>query len=80
MWWEDSNSNYPYYETKKQTTPVKCPVCRKSLGRRVIDELYKEHCEDCKATYTFYPNVEVPTAELDCKEVKKCGCGRCEKR
>jgi len=72
-----------FYDSLAPTpkTPVNCPVCKTLLGYRLYkDEVYSEHCEDCKATFTWIKQDELPKAKLDCDKIKKskqCDCGRC---
>jgi hypothetical protein len=70
-----------WYQTQKFNTreQVRCPVCKSDLGYRNKDQSFMEHCEDCKATYTWKLDDKLPTAVLDSakKKSKHCDCGRC---
>jgi hypothetical protein len=71
------------YEDKfwlKQQKPVKCPVCNQTLGSKADDEMFIGHCDECKATFTWYPGTEKPHAELDKLPSNKCDCPRCRSR
>lgn len=58
---------------------VKCPVCKSRLGYRNNQNIFVEHCDDCKATYTYNPGKNRPTVIMDnCSKGKHCDCGRCE--
>lgn len=61
---------------------IYCPVCNTLLGTKHTITVKSFHCNDCKATYWFYPNdSKKPKAVLD-KELNKkkgCGCGRCNR-
>jgi hypothetical protein len=73
IWYEMEDPNHPLIK-------MYCPVCRKDcyLGKRAKDELFIEHCDECKATYTWAPNEENPSSQLDVtKKSKKCDCGNC---
>jgi hypothetical protein len=75
--YQDWYNKIPKYETREQ---VKCPVCKSVLGYRSHGESFMEHCDDCKATYTWKLDDTTPTVSLDCykKKSKRCGCGRCD--
>jgi len=72
---------YPKWFEETYNQPeesLRCPVCKTTLGYRLTDEVAEFHCDDCKATYMWYPHVNIPVAELDkYKKSKKCTCGRC---
>jgi len=73
---------YEMHDPKIPPIKMYCPVCQKEsfLGKREKNQLFIEHCDDCKATYTWQPNEELPTALLDSiKKHKYCGCGNCKK-
>jgi len=73
---------YEVNEPKVPLVKVYCPVCKKDglLGRREKNCLFMEHCDDCKAIYTWQPHEDIPTVILDSTlRHKHCGCGGCRK-
>ena len=57
--------------------PTKCPVCPSKFGGRNPEITFAAHCEECKATYTWHPGQDKPTALLDKYKSQRCGCGSC---
>lgn len=60
---------------------TRCPVCAAPFGQRDKVTLFQAHCNECKATYWWYPWKDIPTVTMDSdvKITKKgcgCGCGR----
>lgn len=56
-----------------------CPVCKTTFGRRNLSIVYKAHCYECRASYTWYPLKDKPKAVLDKdEERRRCGCLSCE--
>jgi hypothetical protein len=74
--YQDWYQKLPKYETREQ---VKCPVCKSILGYRNIGESFMEHCEECKATFTWKLADKVPSVLMDSdkKKSKKCTCNNC---
>jgi uncharacterized protein YbaR (Trm112 family) len=73
-----------WYEVNEPKTPLirmYCPVCKHEslLGKRERNHLFFEHCNDCKAVYTWQPNEDTPSVLLDSDiRHKHCGCDRCK--
>lgn len=62
----------------KERQKMSCPVCKALLGYRDKNQPFMEHCEECKATFTWKCDDSIPIAHLDCaKKSKRCTCGRC---
>lgn len=60
-------------------TQTNCPVCEADFGYRDKKTLFKAHCNECRATFWFYPGKEKPAVTMDADERRKhcgCGCGR----
>ena len=53
-----------------------CPVCKIFLGERDKDDLFSEHCNECRSTFTWMPRKKKPKALLDRKKPQECNCGR----
>jgi len=59
------------------TEKLYCPVCKEFLGTRSRELFFTANCEECKATYTWWPKTDRPKAVLNRHKDKKCGCDRC---
>jgi len=58
-----------------------CPVVSHLfLGRDTIEEIHSFHCDDCKATHTFYPGVASHSSKLDYDCAKSCDCAQCKSK
>lgn len=72
----------PWNKQYKHDEPVFCPVCKTKLGQRKLDVIYRVHCEECKATFTWEPGSTLPNAMID-STIRKpdiCGCPSCKLR
>jgi hypothetical protein len=70
-------------QEKKHTSKslvCKCPVCKSTLGRKNDDSVETFHCADCKANYTFYAGVKLPSGQPDRYTPKSCNCPACRAR
>ena len=56
-----------------------CPVCKVFFGMADENEVRSYHCDECCAIFTFYPKALKPTAQLDNKIPKRCGCKLCNR-
>ena len=73
--YQDYYQKMAKYQTREQ---VKCPVCKGVLGYRNQSESFMEHCDECKATFTWKVDDKTPSAILDSnKKSKRCDCGSC---
>jgi len=79
---EYADKVYKSYTANKPTKLQrhKCPVCTSYLGERPKDEEKSFHCEDCRAWYTYFPNIKKPLARLDKDIPEQCTCGGCRQR
>jgi hypothetical protein len=58
---------------------IKCPVCNQELGYRCNDlKVFSAHCDECKATFSWFPGEKIPHSKLDSSYDKKCHCISCE--
>ena len=73
-WWD-----YEEFDKQKPITfgSCKCPVCKVLLGVRDSTESVTYHCEECKASFTFFPNMTVPSVKMDREVFKTCKCPAC---
>lgn len=63
----------------KDSQLMNCPVCKARLGYRQNGHPFMEHCEECKATFTWKMDNDLPKAKLDSlRKGKRCDCGRCD--
>lgn len=72
-----------YYQRllPKEREQVRCPVCKSLLGYRYKGDPFMDHCDECRATYTWEPNIKLPSALLDViKNSKICTCASCKSR
>jgi hypothetical protein len=67
------------YEIYHPNEPIKCPVCKLTLGERNPADRLWIRCEECATDHYFPSFREVPTRS--CPDSLKykggCGCGRC---
>lgn len=76
-WWEESW--YAQQHEIPNLHKIHCPVCHEYLGDRREGQIFEGHCTECQATFTFSPGDDIPSAKLDCKQRKECGCMSCRK-
>lgn len=57
-----------------------CPVCKDNLGFKTKKDIKDFHCNECKASFTFYPGIALPTAKLDSHKPKMCTCAQCKSK
>lgn len=69
-----------FQKIPKKMEIVKCPVCSVKLGTREPNRPFMEHCEECKATYTWNVDNPKPSVKMDVKPIKGCECQNCRDR
>lgn len=60
--------------------PVRCPVCDDWIGDRWIQQPTAAYCNECKFTFYFKADMNVPHKCMKGQASDKkgeCGCGRC---
>jgi uncharacterized protein YbaR (Trm112 family) len=59
---------------------VVCPVCKAIIDYRYKNEPASAYCNECKTTFVYVADNEIPVMARPDASIKKktsCGCGRC---